>query len=304
MEPTLWQTASFQVSRCCARSQLARWGVYRLRVMQVAAAAQHALRRAAGRADTHRPGAARHAAAGIPQRVDAAARRGRAVAGGLTGQAVARTRAELMDGSSMKGATRCAGCVDRPDAADDLEQAFSRIPQELRARARVIFAWSSRAAATAAPDHPRRDVPHRPRSLVNAFRHRVRRASKSSSSTRPRTAHVRARRRTRHRSAGAAYRARRTLGNRRACANAPNASAPTLKMWSRAGAGTEVELAVPGPCGVRPREPHRAGGQHMSEKHKDSRLQRRRPSASARGYRRHHQQPAGHDDGRACDDRP
>ena len=84
-------------SRCSGRrrgsrlSAVACCGAGRLGAVSAAhapggAAAERPLRRTAGRAHAHRAGAARHAAAGLRQRVDAAARRRRRAAGGLAGQ--------------------------------------------------------------------------------------------------------------------------------------------------------------------------------------------------------------------------
>ena len=80
-------------------------------------------------------------------------------------QSLARPRARFDgDGSSTKGAMRCAGCARRAAAPDDLEQAFAGIQQEFGVRARPTSASSSRASR--GPSHPidsRRGLSDRPR---------------------------------------------------------------------------------------------------------------------------------------------
>ena len=102
--PQLWQTTWFRVG-CVVAFVLGAAGIYRLRMHQVARAAQRPVRGAARRAHAHRAGSARHAAAGICQRLDAAARRGRPCSRGFTGAGVARSRARA-DGTRHRRRTQ------------------------------------------------------------------------------------------------------------------------------------------------------------------------------------------------------
>ena len=85
IEPMVWQTRWFQAGAAVVCVAMA-WGLYRLRVRQLARQLNIASRSVSRNARAS-PGTARHAAAGFPQRVDAAARRRRSAAGGLAGQA-------------------------------------------------------------------------------------------------------------------------------------------------------------------------------------------------------------------------
>ena len=87
--PALWQTAWFRLAALVALI-LRRVARLRLAPEPGHAQAQRRLRGAPGRAHPDRAGAARHAAAGLRQRVDAAARGGRAGAGSLADPPAAR----------------------------------------------------------------------------------------------------------------------------------------------------------------------------------------------------------------------
>ena len=217
------------------------------------AAAQRPLRGTAGGADAHRAGSARHAAAGIRQRVDAAARRGRPRAGRFAGEASLDRVLELMGRVIDEGRNAVRGLRSPAAAATTSSRRSAGMQQELGGRGHVDF----RVIVEGRPGRCIRSSATR--SIASAARR-----SSTRSATRARQkieieieyaagarAPPRPRRRARHRRAGA--RSGRDghwgLSGMRERAERIGAR---LKVWSRAGAGTEIELVVPGHVAFQP----------------------------------------------------
>ena len=126
--PAAWQTWWFQLAALLAAASAARLA-YGWRSAGDAAA-QCALRRAPRGADADRARAARHPAAGLRERLDAAARGRRAGARGGAGPPAARARAAAdRRGSSRKGASTVRGLRSGERDSFDLGEAFSRVPR-------------------------------------------------------------------------------------------------------------------------------------------------------------------------------
>ena len=215
IRPMLWQTRWFQAAAVVIGLAGRGWTVSSP-LAAAGAPAQRQVRGASRGADPHRPGAARHAAPGVRQRVDADARRRGSAAGGLAGQTRVHPRARSDEPRDRGRAQRRPRPSLAGGEAHDLEHAFSGIQSELATGQttayRVIVEGKPRQLDPAVRD----DVYRIGREgLVNAFRHSGATAVEIEIEYARASCGCSCGRRPGHRSADRAHGNHRPLGHRR-----------------------------------------------------------------------------------------